>query len=207
MLILSHRGYWKRLEEKNSSAAFDRTVASGFGTETDVRDCLGALVVSHDPPMADALPFGNLLDRFDGTDLTLAINIKADGLADRLAQAMADRAIPWFAFDMSGPETIRFARLGLPYFTRHSDYESTPLLYREAQGIWLDAFDGEWYDRDVIMRHLDEGKRVCIVSSDLHGRPIEPLWTRLREWGLGDRPEVMLCTDSPEDARSFFELG
>lgn len=205
MLILSHRGFWTHPDEKNATSAFDRTVTRNFGTETDVRDCQGELVIAHDPPTVGALPLRKVLDRFDGTGLTLAINIKADGLASPLARIMEERAIPWFAFDMSTPEMIRFARLGLPFFTRHSDYEPTPLLYAEAQGVWLDAFDSEWYNRDDIVRHLDAGKQLCIVSSDLHARPVEPLWTKLLEWGISDWPEVLLCTDTPEDARAFFE--
>lgn len=206
MLILSHRGFWTHPDEKNALGAFDRTVASGFGTETDVRDCGGELVIAHDPPMADALLLTEVLDRFDGKDLPLALNIKADGLATQLAKAMTGRTIPWFAFDMSAPETIRFARLGLPFFTRHSDYEPSPLLYAKAQGVWLDAFDSEWYDREVVMRHLDAGKQLCIVSSDLHGRPVQPLWARLRQWGIAGQAGAMLCTDIPEDARTFFEM-
>lgn len=48
MIILSHRGYWLKESEKNSIAAFKRSFSMGFGTETDVRDRDGQLVISHD---------------------------------------------------------------------------------------------------------------------------------------------------------------
>ncbi|MDB5448782.1 MAG: hypothetical protein JWQ97_4099, partial [Phenylobacterium sp.] len=50
MRIISHRGYWREPSEKNSRTAFARTLEAGFGTETDVRDLVGQLVVAHDPP-------------------------------------------------------------------------------------------------------------------------------------------------------------
>ena len=48
MIILSHRGYWKLESEKNKPIAFDRSFSLGFGTETDIRDYRGKLVISHD---------------------------------------------------------------------------------------------------------------------------------------------------------------
>jgi hypothetical protein len=203
MMILSHRGFWRSPEEKNLPVAFERTIADGFGTETDVRDLAGQLVVSHDPALPGAQPWSELLDLFDGTGLPLAVNIKADGLSGALAQAFAGRDIDWFAFDMSGPETFRYAAAGLPYLTRHSDIETVPVMYEQAAGVWLDAFSAIWFDRSVIEGHLARGKRVCIVSPELHGRDPDTLWPLLE--GL-KAPEghLMLCTDLPDRARSYF---
>ncbi|MFG6652729.1 hypothetical protein ACGYN7_08905 [Campylobacter jejuni] len=41
MKILSHRGYWKNKQEKNSIAAFDRSFLNSYGLETDLRDVGG----------------------------------------------------------------------------------------------------------------------------------------------------------------------
>ncbi|MFQ6343008.1 hypothetical protein [Campylobacter sp. VTCC 70190] len=38
MQILSHRGYWKNKEEKNSIVAFERSLTKMYGLETDLRD-------------------------------------------------------------------------------------------------------------------------------------------------------------------------
>ena len=48
MIILSHRGYWKDVNEKNQQVSFERSFSLGFGTETDIRDYKGELVISHD---------------------------------------------------------------------------------------------------------------------------------------------------------------
>ena len=202
MIVLSHRGFWRSAEEKNTEVAFERTVACGFGTETDVRDRAGRLVVSHDPAGDQALDWDGLLGRFDAKGLPLAVNIKADGLSEALRTAFEGRDIDWFAFDMSGPETLRYARAGLPYFTRHSDIEPAPILYAEAAGIWLDSFGDFWFDEDTIQRHLDAGKRVCVVSCELHGRDPSRLWDRLEP--LKATGSLMLCTDKPNLAQARF---
>ncbi len=38
MQILSHRGYWKSIKEKNSFIAFERSFLAMHGVETDLRD-------------------------------------------------------------------------------------------------------------------------------------------------------------------------
>ena len=82
MLILSHRGYWKSTEEKNTPIAFEQAFSLGFGTELDVRDYCGKLVASHDIPDSISMDFKTLLEMYCEFDkgLFLAINIKADGL-------------------------------------------------------------------------------------------------------------------------------
>lgn len=205
MEIISHRGYWLEPAEKNSRAAFERTLKAGFGTETDVRDLAGVLVVSHDPPTGGEMAWSELVAMFEGSGLPLAVNVKSDGLAPQLVQAFAESATPWFAFDMSGPQTVVFARQGLPFYTRHSDVEPEPILYAEAAGVWLDAFTNEqWIRPEVVRRHLDAGKAVCVVSSELHGRDPAALWDRLA--GLTGEGRVTLCTDRPEDAKAALEL-
>lgn len=198
MKIISHRGFWRVPEEKNSRRAFERTIYSGFGTETDVRDHCGDLVVSHDAPTGAEMPWIDVVEAFDGSGLPLAVNVKADGLVSLLKQAFNGRAIEWFAFDMSGPETLRCLRAGLPYYTRHSDIEPNPILYDDAKGVWLDGFNGDWFDCSTITSHLECGKSVCIVSSELHGRDPLTLWCELKP--LRDAPGVILCTDRPDQA-------
>ncbi|GBQ86794.1 hypothetical protein AA13595_1985 [Gluconacetobacter johannae DSM 13595] len=204
MLILSHRGLWVADHEKNAPISFDRTLMYGFGTETDVRDHGEKLVISHDPPRGDEITLCDIIEKFKEKNLYLALNIKADGLSQKISQIMAASHIPWFAFDMSGPEMIRYIRAKLPIFTRHSDVERHPICYDEAEGVWLDAFYSDWFGPDNVRMHLSAGKKVCIVSPDLHGRDYGHVWEGLRTSGLASHPDVMLCTDSPDKGRAFF---
>lgn len=207
MLILSHRGYWKSAQEKNTLAAFERSFSLLFGTETDLRDRGGELVISHDPARGEALPAGAFFSAYRGhaQDLPLALNIKADGLQKLLAEALLEHQIRnYFVFDMSVPDMISCIKTGLRVFTRQSEYEPEPVLYGQSQGVWIDGFTTDWVDEATIEKHLKHGKQVCLVSPDLHGRPFEDFWQSLASMPVATSPDVMLCTDHPEQARKIF---
>lgn len=204
MIILSHRGYWKEPHEKNTRQAFVRSFALGYGTETDVRDCAGKLVIAHDMPRGDEILFEELLQIMDGRNLPLAINIKADGLGEAIA-ALLDKygQTNTFTFDMSIPDMVVQLRLGLPVFTGYSDILPTPVLFEKSQGVWLDCFNSDWYSATLVDELIENGKKVCIVSADLHKRNVSVQWNTLKKCKPhGD--SLMLCTDRPEAATEFF---
>lgn len=208
--VLSHRGYWKAPAERNSIEAFDRSFALGFGTELDIRDLDGMLTVSHDPPRAGALAAHAVFEIMAGHDpgLTLAVNIKADGLQASLVDMLMQAGLlDVFVFDMSVPDTLHWLNTGIPVFVRHSDIEPEPVLYPEASGIWLDAFKSEWWGEETLVRHFNAGKRVCIVSPELHRRDHRPLWERLLGMDVLSSEALMICTDFPEEAARVFRHG
>lgn len=205
MQILSHRGYWIDSSEKNSIKAFQRSFDSSFGTETDVRDCLGRLIISHDMPRGNEIDLESFLKIHGAQNLPLAINIKSDGLAAPLQRAMTVAKIKdWFAFDMSVPDMRDYIRLGIPVFTRMSEVEQTPVWIDQAAGVWLDAFTNQWYEVALIDELLQRGLRVCVVSPELHGRSYQCLWDQLST--LSKREGLLLCTDFPKHAKEFFKV-
>lgn len=207
MIILSHRGYWKTALEKNTLAAFDRSFSMGFGTETDLRDRDGELAISHDPALKDALPAEVFFSAYSQHhhDLPLALNIKADGLQKLLAAVLLKYQIQnYFVFDMSVPDMISYINIGLNVFTRQSDYEQSPVLYEKSKGVWVDCFGVDWVDEATIENHLKNGKQVCLVSPELHGRHYEVFWERLLKMPVVTGTDVILCTDYPEQARKYF---
>ena len=133
-MILSHRGYWLNEEEKNSIVSFERSFSLGYGTETDVRDFQGELVISHDIPTEKNITldkFFQIYKSFDAT-LPLALNIKADGLQDKIKTLLSKYKIEnYFVFDMSVPDTLGYHRKDINFYTRHSEYEVVPALYDE----------------------------------------------------------------------------
>ena len=203
MKILSHRGLWHGAEEKNTAPAFTRSFDAFYGTETDVRDLAGALVISHDMPRGDEMSLTDFLALHAGRGLPLAMNIKADGLAQPLRDAMRRHAVPdWFAFDMSVPDMRAHLRLGNPVFTRLSEVERQPVWFEQACGVWLDGFESTWFGTADITDLLRAGKRVCVVSPELHGREADASWRALRT--LATEGSLMLCTDRPHEAAAFF---
>ena len=205
MEILSHRGYWRQPAEKNTAAAFERAFSLGYGTETDVRDLGGVLVISHDPPRGGELTLAQLLALAGDRQPLLAINIKADGLAALLAAEMArHRYTNWFVFDMSIPDTRAQLAAANPTYVRMSELERAPPLLDVASGVWLDAFDSDSWRIEALRRLLESDVAVCLVSPELHRREHLPFWRQLRESKLYRHRDVRLCTDLPQEASAFF---
>jgi hypothetical protein len=207
MIIISHRGYWKSAQEKNMPVAFERSFSQAFGTETDLRDRAGELVISHDPARQDALPAKEFFSAYRQhvQDLPLALNIKSDGLQKLLAAALLEHQIKnYFVFDMSVPDMIVYIKMGFRVFTRQSDFEPNPVLYEQSQGVWVDGFNTDWIDEATLEKYLKHGKQVCLVSPELHGRPFEAFWEKLARMPVTTSPDLMLCTDHPEQARKIF---
>ncbi len=209
MIILAHRGLWKSPSEKNSLTVLRRALHSGFGVETDIRDYAGDIVISHDIADASCECLETFLRSYkeDGSCLPLALNIKSDGLHHPLKKLLESYAVTnYFVFDMSVPDTILFLNDTFRVFTRQSEYENPPAFYPRAHGVWLDEFEREWLSAKIIDGHRSSGKDVCIVSGELHGRDYRSCWRRYRALlqESASTEGVMLCTDHPEEAASFF---
>lgn len=207
--ILAHRGYWNQERPKNSIAAFKAAFDLGFGVETDVRDYNGSLVISHDIPGSGLQSFDDFLNLYKacGAPSYLALNIKADGLQILLKEALEKANIRnYFVFDMSVPDGLLYLKHNLTAFTRQSEFEENPSFYEQADGVWIDEFNGHWITSSVIDTHQKNGKGCSIVSPELHGRQHIAEWTDYRDWLCVKRwPRIMLCTDYPEEAERFFQ--
>jgi hypothetical protein len=208
MDFLAHRGAWTDPAEQNGLDACTEAWRAGFGIETDIRDRLGEIVVSHDPaPAGDLIGLNDLLAAHaqHGPATPLALNVKACGLAAPTAKELAEAGtIDAYVFDLAVPDAIAWLAAGVDVFTRHSDLEPEPVLYQRSTGVWLDSFGPEWWTPEVIAQHLEAGKRVAIVSPELHGRPYLAVWESLAASGVSHAPGVALCTDYPLAAREWF---
>jgi len=209
MKILCHRGYWKEPAEKNTAAAFRRGFALGLGTETDIRDFNGSLVVSHDPPRSNVMTFAQLLEMTPRNAL-LALNVKSDGIAQMaIDQLKAANHREYVFFDMSIPDMRSYLQIGAPVAARLSEFEPwVDVLMSQVNTIWLDAFEGNWYDVAYLKHLLQMGKQILLVSSELHGRSGAELEA---QWAIFDTlvkstnsDKLLLCTDYPELALKRF---
>ena len=207
MQIIAHRGFWLNLSEKNTSVAFTRALENGFGIETDFRDLNGELVVSHDLPRDDSMSMGEFVNLYASASNKglMALNIKADGLQLLVKKMVQDSGMQnYFVFDMSVPDMRGYFAEEIPTFTRLSEYEQSPSFLDKSSGVWLDAFEGEWYDYRIIKGLLENNKQVAIVSPELHGRTHRELWGFMKINHLHQNPLVSLCTDFPLDAKEYF---
>ena len=209
MKIISHRGLWIKESEKNSEKSFKNSFQKGFGTETDVRDLSGRLVISHDMPLGGEVELSNFLSLASShqptEQLTLALNIKSDGLANALREELANfPALDVFVFDMSIPDMPSYLNAGFKVFTRMSEVERKAAWIEKSYGVWLDSFNTDWFPNDLIIKLLKLGKSVCLVSPELHGRDHLGLWDQI--FSLKESERLILCTDYSIEAKNFFRL-
>lgn len=142
------------------------------GVEVDIRSIGERLIIHHDP-FADGLDFERWLDGY--AHGTLILNVKEEGLEERLEGLMHDKGIEsWFFLDQSFPFLIRTARRGeRRCAVRFSEYESVDTALAIAgmiDWVWVDLFTAALPDAAALTRMKDAGLKLCLVSPELQGR-------------------------------------
>lgn len=207
MEIICHRGFWTSDSEKNTLSAFRRSFSYGYGVEVDIRDLNSELVISHDLPLTDCLTVRQLLELYLDFEVEpiIAFNIKADGLVAKLESLICAFGLQnYFVFDMSVPDMRHYLKRNVNFYTRMSEFELIPSFFDSAQGVWLDGFEGHWVSEALIKQFSKLGKRICIVSPELHGRPFMDEWQIYRTWSKDHDLELSICTDFPCEADEYF---
>jgi glycerophosphoryl diester phosphodiesterase len=201
--MIAHRGYWKDKREQNTMESFIKCFEKKYGIETDIRDFNGKVIISHDPYVGTSpIDFEDVLKNYvkNNSQVTLALNVKTDGISLLVKELLSKYSIKnYFVFDASVPELLRYRSSDLIYYSRHSEYEEAPNLYDKAAGIWLDQFKEMWFQESTISGHIKAGKKVCVVSSELHKRDHKTCWELMSHFK--DNSEVSLCTDFPDQAK------
>lgn len=208
MQFLAHRGQWLQAAEKNTPEALIRALTNGWGIETDIRDLDGELVISHDMPHSGAFTVQEFFETYSsrGFESFLALNIKSDGLTDSLKKLFIKYNIwNYFCFDMSVPDTLIYLKENVKTAIRVSEYECEGKLSSEGYALWVDSFTDKPLDIGNIYRWVTEGKKVCLVSPELHHREPYDTWHRLARLPEHIRmnDSLMLCTDQPAMAREI----
>ena len=201
--IIAHRGYWKKAEEKNTFAALKKAIENGYGFETDFRDCKREILISHNPPVGNEVTADKVLEMYHqfGSHATLALNIKADGLQDMMQQLLQKYEIKnYFFFDMSVCDTVLYAEKNMTIATRISEYEQETPFWHDSEFVWLDYFRKDPTEEEIL-KYLNAGKKVCIVSPDLHNRDYNDCWYQLKKIKCDN---LYLCTDYPDEAKEYF---
>jgi len=209
MKPIAHRGLFKTAGAPNSLSALEAALAAGFGVETDLRSYQGTLYLSHDPIMdsAQAPRFDRFLaiaEKYPG--LTSFINIKEDGLLPALIGEKARlEKLGFVFFDMSVPQLVQYSKTFSPkqLCTRFSDFEPVPSGLDVCDWIWVDGFSKN-PDRAALASLVRHGKKLAIVSPELHGRPHNEFWTGLSGTKEIGPDSVFVCTDFPQQLREEF---
>jgi hypothetical protein len=163
MILIRHR--------RNTVAELQAT-PTDWGVEVDIRSRGPELIIHHDPFEAGT-SFEDWLRAY--RHRCLILNVKEEGLEDRLLALMAAHGIENFFFlDQSFPFLVRTANGGEKRCAvRVSEYETidTALsLAGRIEWVWVDYFTRFPLDRDDADRLRAAGFKLCLVSPELQGR-------------------------------------
>lgn len=149
-----------------------RATPPELGIELDLRSRGDELIIHHDA-FVDGERF---LDWLDGYRHGLLIlNVKEEGLEERLIALMRERGIEsYFFLDQSFPFLVRTANRGESRCAvRVSEFESidTALsLAGRIEWVWVDCFTRFPLDGAQARRLQQAGFKLCLVSPELQGR-------------------------------------
>jgi len=143
-----------------------------YGVEVDIRSLGNDLIIHHDP-FTTGESFSDWLEYYQHG--TLILNVKEEGLEDRLLELMAKKGISDFFFlDQSFPFLIRTSNQGESRCAvRVSEFEGldTALsLSGKVDWVWVDCFTNFPLSQDDGQRLQAAGFKLCLVSPELQGR-------------------------------------
>lgn len=192
MKLISHR--------RNTVEELKRT-PSKYGVEVDIRSYGDDLIIHHDPCV-----FGNEFEKWvsEYKNDTLILNVKEEGLEQRIIQLMEKYGIEdYFFLDQSFPFLVKWSNLGVNRAAvRVSEFESVDTaltLARKVDWVWVDCFTRFPLSAEEAKTLTQAGFKLCLVSPELHGRDAEkeiPELIQLLE-ELKIMPEAA-CTKRPD---------
>jgi len=159
---------------KNTLADLQATPEK-YGVEVDIR-CRGSQLIIHHDAFVDGEDFLAWIAAYRHG--TLILNVKEEGLEQRLLDVMKQHGVEDFFFlDQSFPFLIRTSRTGeRRCAARVSEFESVETaltLAGKIDWIWVDCFTRFPLGRPAYDRLRQAGFRLCLVSPELQGRPAE----------------------------------
>ena len=162
----------KLIAHRRNTLAELRATPIEYGVEVDIRSVGERLVMHHDPFVEGEDFLSWLVHYRHGT---LILNVKEEGLEQRLLKLMADHCIEDFFFlDQSFPFLIKTARQGeRRCAVRVSEFESieTALaLGGMIDWVWVDCFSRFPLSGTEARKLQAQGFRLCLVSPELQGR-------------------------------------
>lgn len=192
MEIVAHR--------RNTRAELAATPTQ-FGIEVDIRSWGDDLVIHHDA-FQKGERFEDWLEAYRHG--VLILNVKEEGLEERLLALMAARGIARFFFlDQSFPFLVRTAKRGeRRCAVRISEYEAVATALNVAPLIdwaWIDCFTRFPLTAEDGRALKAAGLKLCLVSPELQGRAAETSVPQMRR-ELSDSGIAFdaVCTKRPD---------
>lgn len=192
MKVIAHR--------RNTIESLGQTPVK-YGVEVDIRSNGDELIIHHDP-FVPGESFENWISAYRHG--TLILNVKEEGLEERLITIMQSRGITdYFFLDQSFPFLVKYSRLGIHQSAvRVSEFESVDTaltLQGKVDWVWVDCFTRFPLDTAGARILQEAGFKLCLVSPELQGRPAEEEIPRLRQFLLDNAITAdAVCSKRPD---------
>jgi hypothetical protein len=149
-----------------------RGIPEQFGAELDLR-AEGKDIIIHHDPFTGGPRFEDWLNHY--RHRLLILNVKEEGLEERLIRLMRERGIEnYFFLDQSFPFLIKTARSGEKRCAvRVSEFETVETALGLAglvEWVWVDCFTRFPLTSIDAERLKAAGFKLCLVSPELQGR-------------------------------------
>jgi hypothetical protein len=157
----------------NTSEALLNTPTE-YGIELDLRPNGNDIILHHDP-FVDGENFEDFLKNYNHSGIIL--NTKAEGMEQRLIQLMDKYNVSdYFFLDLSLPFLIKTVKsVCKKVAVRFSEYEPIEFVSKFeglAEWVWVDCFTANILNSNNF-NYLKKHFKICIVSPELQGHPIE----------------------------------
>jgi len=163
MIIIRHR----RNTDKDLA-----NISTNHGAEIDIRSQGQHLVLHHEPYEA-----GNRFEQWleNYNHRMLILNVKEEGLEDRVLELMKKNSIENFFFlDQSFPFLVKTSHTGESRCAvRVSEFENIDTamsLAGKVDWVWIDCFSRFPLDKAAATQLKKAGFKLCVVSPELQGR-------------------------------------
>lgn len=192
MNLIAHR--------RNTLAQLHNTQRK-YGVEVDIRSSGNSLIIHHDP-FTLGCDFDEWIDSY--AHGTLILNVKEEGLENRLLKIMHEKDIKDFFFlDQSYPFLVKWSSVGeRRCAVRVSEFESLEnamALAGKIDWVWVDCFTHFPLKKGEDKLLKDAGFKLCLVSPELQGRnaklEIPAMYEILLQMNIN---ADAICTKHPE---------
>jgi len=164
-----------------------------FGLEIDIHNYNNKLVLAHDHPNEQSIKLEDFITHIPKNSL-LAINIKNEEVEAELKIILSrSKTTNYFTFDWPVTSLHNAINHDLNCAFRLSEYEKD--IVPNCPWVWLDSFNGIWYDADFLISLKKSGIKLAIVSPELHNREADI--SKVKNIVNAVKVDAM-CTDIPE---------
>lgn len=174
-----------------------KQVPSEYGVELDLRDHGDRLVLQHDP-FKTGEDFESYLKHW--RHRLMILNVKSERIESRVLDLIRENNVrDYFFLDSSFPMIRQLVKLGesriAVRFSEFEPLESALALAGQVDWVWVDCFTRmplDWSTYSQLKRHF----KLCAVSPELQGRPVESIAQYAEE--LGPYSMDAVCTKRPD---------